>query len=396
MAAPATRYERYVAAIGGEALPVALVDLDALDHNIDALVVPVRKRAKTLRVASKSIRCVELLRYILRRGGDAVSGLMAYSPAEAHFLVQEGFNDVLVAYPTALHGDALLVAEANRAGARVALTVDERRHVEIAEAAAREVGARIPLVVDVDVSYRPLGERTHVGVRRSPLRTPVDVANLVERIRGFEHVAFGGLLAYEAQIAGIDDQGPRSIMKRLARPKVAEQRRAIVDELARRGIDLPLFNGGGTGSLLSSSVDDTLTEVAAGSGFLDSHLFDGYRDLHLEPAACFAVQITRRPAPGYVTCQSGGYVASGAAGRDRLPLPYLPEGLRLTALEGAGEVQTPLIVPPRMELDLGAPVFFRHAKAGELAEHFLHYALVRDDRIEARASTYRGAGRSFG
>src|SRR5262249_53767555 len=128
---------------------------------------------------------------------------------------------------------------------------------------------------------------------------------------------------------------------------------------------------------------------------LDSHLFDGFRGLSLSPAAFFGLQVTRRPAPGIVTCQSGGYVASGAPGADRLPVPYLPAGLGLLGLEGVGEVQTPLIVPAGVDVELGAPVFFRHAKAGELAEHFTTYLLVRGDRVDARVLTYRGAGQCF-
>ena len=138
-----------------------------------------------------------------------------------------------------------------------------------------------------------------------------------------------------------------------------------------------------------------ITEVAAGSGFLASHLFDRYRDITLEPAACFALQAVREPAAGFVTCLGGGLVASGAAGVDRLPVPYLPPGLRLTGAEGAGEVQTPLRVPEGVRVALGSPVFFRHAKAGELAEHFNEYLLVRGDRVVGRARTYRGEGKAF-
>jgi D-serine deaminase-like pyridoxal phosphate-dependent protein len=172
-------------------------------------------------------------------------------------------------------------------------------------------------------------------------------------------------------------------------------RREIKAELARRGLSIPLFNGGGTGSVAWSVQDPTLTEVTAGSGFLDSHLFDHYRGLALQPAAFFALQITRRPAPGLITCQGGGFIASGSAGPDRLPIPYLPEGLSLLDLEGAGEVQTPLTVPADLAIELGSPVFFRHAKAGELAEHFQEYLLVRGDEVEGRAMTYRGAGQRF-
>jgi D-serine deaminase-like pyridoxal phosphate-dependent protein len=402
----AEEYHRYREAIRGEALPLALVDLDALERNVDALVAPVRARGKTLRVASKSVRCAALLRAILARGGAAMRGVMAFSPAEACFLAGEGFADVLVAYPTAQPGDARLVAAAIAGGATIALTADAAEHLAVASAAAAEAGVRIPVVVDVDVSYRPLGEgrtRLHVGVRRSPLRDPLEVASFVEAILADRRLAFGGLLAYEAHLAGIPDvdarapvqAGVKRALKALAREPVRAQRRAIARELERRGIALPLFDGGGTGSVAWSAEDPVLSEVAVGSGFLDSHLFDGFRGLALEPAAFFALQVTRRPGPGLITCQSGGFVASGASGPDRLPLPWLPEGLELLDLEGAGEVQTPLAVPPGLRVELGDPVFFRHAKAGELAEHFADYALLRGDRVEARVPTYRGAGRCF-
>jgi D-serine deaminase-like pyridoxal phosphate-dependent protein len=103
----------------------------------------------------------------------------------------------------------------------------------------------------------------------------------------------------------------------------------------------------------------------------------------------------RRPGPNLVTCHGGGYIASGASGPDRLPVPALPPGLELLPMEGAGEVQTPLRVPRGVSLRLGDPVLFRHAKAGELAEHAAEYLLVRGDHLEDRAPTYRGLGHCF-
>src|SRR5262249_35087178 len=142
----------------------------------------VRAAGKTVRVASKSVRSVPLLRRIVARGGRAIRGIMAFSPEEAHFLVERGFDDILVAYPTAQPADAALVAQANQAGARVALAVDDMCQVDVAERAGREAGVVIPLVVDVDVGYRPVGDCLHVGVRRSPLRTPSEVADFAVRI----------------------------------------------------------------------------------------------------------------------------------------------------------------------------------------------------------------------
>ena len=169
----------------------------------------------------------------------------------------------------------------------------------------------------------------------------------------------------------------------------------MLQALQTRGFQVELFNGGGTGSLASSLADSALTEVTAGSGFLGSLLFDAYAGQAWEPALCFALQVVRRPAPGIVTCHGGGFVASGEAGPDKLPRPWLPEKLELLDMEGAGEVQTPLRHPADVQLELGDPVFFRHAKAGELAEHFGEYLLVRGEAIEARAKTYRGLGQCF-
>jgi D-serine deaminase-like pyridoxal phosphate-dependent protein len=159
---------------------------------------------------------------------------------------------------------------------------------------------------------------------------------------------------------------------------------------------LEIVNGGGTGSLDRTVRErGTLTEVAAGSGLYAPTLFDAYTTFRARPAAMFALPVVRRPEPGVATVLGGGYLASGAAGEDRLPSPHLPAGLELDSQEGAGEVQTPLLGPGAAELRVGDTVLFRHAKAGELCERFAALHLVRGDRVDAVVPTYRGEGRSF-
>ncbi len=398
---PDARYARYVTALGDEPLPAALVDLDAFEANVRSLVGLAAARRKTVRIASKSVRSVPLLRRIQELGGDAIEGVMAFAASEARFLASQGFRDILVAYPSALPADARAIAEANRS-AVVRATADDDEHLAVLAAEALAAGVTVPVVVDVDVAYRPFG--AHIGVRRSPLHDVEEVVLFVKKVRATRGLSFAGLLAYEAHVAGVPDAGEAlgharalatRVMKGRARIAVADQRRRIVEALAREGVAVPLLNGGGTGSVASTADEPCITEIAIGSGFLASHLFDGYEGLALEPAACFALQVARRPCDGIVTCLGGGLVASGSAGEDRLPQPYLPRGLALTPLEGAGEVQTPLRVPPGVSLPLGSLVFFRHAKAGELAEHRNEYLLVRGERVEGRAATYRGMGRTF-
>ncbi|HYP48063.1 MAG TPA: hypothetical protein VEQ61_05450, partial [Thermoleophilaceae bacterium] len=86
---------------------------------------------------------------------------------------------------------------------------------------------------------------------------------------------------------------------------------------------------------------------------------------------------------------------SGAPGADRLPQPHLPSGLRLDSLEGAGEVQTPVLGAAAAALRVGQRVYLRHAKAGELCERFSTLHLLSGDRIVDEVATYRGEGRAF-
>ena len=93
-----------------------------------------------------------------------------------------------------------------------------------------------------------------------------------------------------------------------------------------------------------------------------------------------------------MTALNGGFLASGVPGSDRLPTIAWPPGLEYSGLEGPGEVQTPLTGPGTESLRIGDLVWFRHAKAGELAEHFNEFLVVSGSTIIDTWSTYRGEG----
>ena len=117
----ADHYAHYRQAIAGRPLPLAFVDLDAFDHN--AGVVAGLAGGKPIRVATKSLRCPALLRRVLARG-PAFRGLMAWAVPEAAFLSVQGFDDILVAYPSVQPAELQQAAELVRAGKRLCLTVD--------------------------------------------------------------------------------------------------------------------------------------------------------------------------------------------------------------------------------------------------------------------------------
>jgi D-serine deaminase-like pyridoxal phosphate-dependent protein len=183
-------------------------------------------------------------------------------------------------------------------------------------------------------------------------------------------------------------------MHRRSAAELAERRSLAVAAVSAVA-PLEFVNGGGTGSLERTAAEPAVTEVAAGSGLYGPGLFDAYRSFRPRPAAAFALPVVRRPRRGVATVLGGGYVASGPPGPDRLPVPWLPDGLRYDRFEAAGEVQTPLLGPAADQLRVGDRVWFRHAKAGELAEHFAMLHLVSGDQRIGFAPTYRGESRAF-
>ncbi|MFU8871011.1 amino acid deaminase/aldolase [Micromonospora sp. SL4-19] len=380
--------------------PYAVVDLAAFEANADALVS--RAAGKPIRVASKSVRARDLLSRVLARPGWR--GVMAFTLPEAIWLARGGVSDdVLVAYPTADRGSLAQLAADPALAAAVTLMVDDTGQLDLVDEVCppgRRPAVRVCL--DLDASWRPLGGRVHMGVRRSPVHSAQAAGAFAAAVADRPGFQLVGLMSYEAQIAGLGDAPPGQAV--LGTAIRVTQRRSYQELLARRAAavaavrehtDLEFVNGGGTGSVAATSADPAVTEVTAGSGLYGPALFDAYRAWRPTPAAFFACAVVRRPTPELATVLGGGWIASGSAGASRLPRPWLPAGLKLLGAEGAGEVQTPLAGAGAATLRIGDRVWFRHAKAGELCERVNELHLIDGDEVVATVPTYRGEGHAF-
>jgi D-serine deaminase-like pyridoxal phosphate-dependent protein len=351
-----------------------------------------------IRVASKSVRCRSLLASILDHD-PGFRGLMTFTLPETLWLHGHGFRDLLVAYPSA---DREALAELARLDDErpPIVMVDSVEQLDLIEVATRGAGP-VRVCIDLDLSWWPFGGRLKIGVKRSPVHEPAQARALAEEIVSRPGLELAGLMGYEAHIAGVGDRPlGKSLqgyairaMKALSLPELAERRAAAVAAV-REVANVEIVNGGGTGSIHSTRAESVVTEITAGSGFYAPTLFDRYASFRLTPAAMFAMPVVRRPSGGVATLLGGGYLASGAAGPDRLPAPELPRGLRLDPLEGAGEVQTPVIGAAAASLRVGANVYLRHAKAGELCERFNSLKLLSGSEIVGEVPTYRGEGRA--
>ena len=395
------RLERYTAAFADLDAPFAFVDLDAMWSNSADMLA--RSAGKPIRIASKSLRCRALLRTILDRDAG-YQGLLTFTLPEALWLAREGFGNLVVAYPTtdraALRELATLTAE--RPDVAPVVMVDAVEHLDLIASAVGDVAAPIRVCLDFDASFWTAGSRVKIGAKRSPIHTPEQARALAEVIAARPGVQLVGMMSYEGHIAGQGDKiaGARAKSMVIARMQQASytelrERRAAAVAAVSQVTPLAFVNAGGTGDLERVATEPAMTEATAGSGFYAPTLFDNYSAFRLQPAAMFAVPVSRRPGPGIVTALGGGYLASGVGAKDRMPTPYLPQGLELDALEGTGEVQTPLHGKAADGVRIGDSVYFRHTKAGELCERFNSLFLLQGDAIVDEVPTYRGEGRCF-
>jgi D-serine deaminase-like pyridoxal phosphate-dependent protein len=383
--------------------PVFVVDLDAFDANATDLAR--RAGGTPIRVASKSIRVPSLVGRAL--AADGFAGVLAYTLAEALWLAdQDVCDDIVVAYPSVDRAALSTLVASPRAASRVTIMVDDVAHLDLVDGLRASTAVPIRVAIDVDAGLRWGGQA--VGPKRSPLYDIGAVTALARAVLDRPGFQLVGVMTYEGQVAGVPDAVPHqraksAIVRKLKQLSVAQlrvRRSAIVEALdTLRGqgdfSGLEFWNAGGSGSIESSAADPVVTEVTAGSGLLAPTLFDHYEAFAPTPAAFFGLPVTRRPSAGVATVHGGGLIASGPAGADRSPTPWAPAGLSLTGLEGAGEVQTPLVGTNAGALAIGDLVWFRHAKSGEPFEHGRGVLLLQGERFVEEVPTYRGHGLAF-
>src|SRR5690242_1776036 len=178
MPATAEDLRRYDAATAHLEPPFAVVDLAALRANAAGMTR--RAAGKPIRLASKSVRCRELITSTLRI--DGFRGILAFTLPEALWLAECGASDnIVVAYPTADRTALARLAGDPAAAAAITVMVDCPEHLDMIEKAAASTGPAstggprpVRVCIDIDAGYVALRGLLHAGARRSPVRTPAD------------------------------------------------------------------------------------------------------------------------------------------------------------------------------------------------------------------------------
>lgn len=376
--------------------PFAWLDLDALDKNIQ--MVQDACGGKQIRIATKSIRSIEVLRYIQKKLVNVV-GFMTFTAAETLFLLEQQFDDLLLGYPVMEEATIRRLLHFVKEGKIVTFMVDRPEHIQLLAKLGQEIGVRVQVCIDLNVSndFKVL----YFGTKRSSLSSLETLTTFLQTIQNTPVIEVVGAMGYEAQIAGVGNRPANALKGRVievmqvqAKKQVTQFRRLAIAHIKAYFPNLRFVNGGGSGSMTYTNQQKEVTEITVGSAFYAPALFDQFTHLQLEKAAGFALRVTRMPEKNIVVCHGGGYTASGAIGMDRLPVFYDPTTFAYLSLEGAGEVQTPIKVKGK-SINIGDTIYFRHAKAGELCERFQVLHAIRGDKYAGHYTTYRGDGQCF-
>ena len=360
--------------------PSAWLDMDALDHNIK--LVNQKTQAVKLRLATKSIRSLDVLRYIQNKSPHFI-GLMSYAADESLYLLENGFDNILCAYPTLDMESVAATFNYTKQSATMIWMVDRPEHVDVLNEVAKAHDVMIDVCLDINMSM-PL-PKLYFGTKRSALMSVKDVKKLLKHIKKCSNINVSAAMGYEAQIAGLPEHLPGKtllspairLLKSRSQKQVSKRRSSIVECLHKQGHTLKLVNGGGSGSMDFTSSQPEVSEITVGSAYYKPAYFDYMESMHeFQPAAGFVLPVTRQPEKGVITCHGGGFIASGATGADKAPVIHYPEYLSSLSDEGFGEVQTPMALSKNKKgsnsprVSIGDGVWCRHAKAGELCEHF--------------------------
>lgn len=226
--------------------PALVVDLDALEANLDTMARAVAASGLRLRPHAKSHKCPALAAMQILRGAV---GICCQKTDEAAAFVEAGIGDVLVTNEVIAPAKlARLAALARRA--RIGVLCDDRRAVHALSEAA--VAAQVTLDVYVEVD---------VGAHRCGVAPGAPVAALARAIADAPGLVFAGLQCYEGSAQHL---------------RLPEQRRAAIDAAARAaivsrdactsaGLRVDRITGAGTGTFELEMANGLWNELQPGS-----------------------------------------------------------------------------------------------------------------------------------
>jgi len=266
-----------ISTLGDLDTPALLLELGALESNLERMAAFFTNRPCRLRPHFKSHKCTRIARKQMAAGA---SGITCAKLGEAEVVAEAGIQDILIANQIVGRRKIdRLIALAKRARPMVA--ADSAENVRMLSAAAAAAGVTLGVLVEVDIGMNRCGVK--------PGQPAVELARLIASSPGLK---FEGLQSYEGHLVDLRDEVERAEKTRAAQGLAVETRRAI----ERSGIPVHLVTGGGTGTYTITGDYPGVDEVQAGSYAAMDWWYSDIRP-EFQQAMSILATIVSRPAP---------------------------------------------------------------------------------------------------
>jgi D-serine deaminase-like pyridoxal phosphate-dependent protein len=229
----------------GVATPALVVDVDALERNIDTARRLAGAAGVGLRPHAKTHKCAAIARRQLDAGA---AGICVAKVGEAEALALAGIDRLLVTSP--VHAGLVpRVAALRAAGTDVTVVLDDVHAVTSLARAVEGIGG-LDVLVDVDV-----------GMHRSGVPDPVRAGRLAEHIRAQPSLRLRGVQGYGGHWQHLPDPSARRAA--VAEGMVTLSRCAEAVDAGGSGADVR--TGGGTGTFAIDRELGVLNDLQLGS-----------------------------------------------------------------------------------------------------------------------------------
>lgn len=226
--------------------PALLLDLDVFEANQRRLAESLAGRNILLRPHAKSHKCPQIA---LRQMAAGAVGVCCQKVSEAEAMVEGGVPDVLIANEvvgmTKLRRLAALATQA-----RIAVCADDAGNVRDIDAAAREFGVTIDVLVEVNV-----------GANRCGVEPGEPALKIAQAIAGCRNLRYAGLQAYQGaaqHLRGVEE-------RRTAIAAAISAVQKTLELTARAGLPRGKVTGAGTGTYALEAASAVYDELQVGS-----------------------------------------------------------------------------------------------------------------------------------
>ncbi|HEV2248943.1 MAG TPA: DSD1 family PLP-dependent enzyme [Candidatus Limnocylindria bacterium] len=296
-----------------------MVDLDALERNLDRMAAFAIRTTKRVRPHAKTHKSPIVGRMQLDRGAI---GLCCAKLGEAEVMADAGLGPLHIT--TELAGEpkvARLVALRRRAEVMVA--VDDMAVARALSDAMRAADLRLDVLVDVNVGQ----DRTGVS--------PAGAGELAACVASLDGLRLRGVQAYEGHLQHVYTENERRLKWRQCADLMLE----AIDQLKRRGLPVEIVSTAGTGTCAFAAELPEVTEVQAGSyPFMDCD-YANVQGLPYEVALTVLASVVSRQRGDTAVIDAGWKALSTDGGlpvvKGRPDLEYAPKGDEHGGVRGA-------------------------------------------------------------